>query len=881
MEENKASLGNKWLGKIRNSRRYESIYRKQAYNAYKLYNKNYEDAYLLFDKDLKFSDVNRHAYSFSLRNNRANIYYANIETLIAMILPSVPNINVRLRNTKEFVQDINQKKLYDRVLSTVSTLSQYFIDKSLSKLNFKKFKLDYFVTGRGILWVDYIKKEKDEELSIDYVSWLNFCFDPKLEWNEVRWVARRRFLSKSKLKQLFPNVNFEDFHFDANPYTHLADDDIFPELEFSYLATGEKYAEIWELWDKEKQERLILSSQSDDKIIDVFKLENVDEQYFFPTPEPPVLISNGLDLRPSSEVWNYVHEIKELSYIAVRREQLLRSLMLKGFTAAVNSDLLQKINNAKDGDIIASVDYSPENPNIISYIDNRPKVEMMQVLSQEHEFLKNAIYEISGISDQMRNVSGTAENPDEQSTATEIKTKAYFGTRRLQEKQGSVTNYLTRVYELLVYRICKVLEVGTFKKITSMAIPDSNTETLEDLNNQKATIAQQIQSLQQQAQAFQAQQQYQQQVGQQQQGFSDQSGAAPSSVNNGYAATSSDMMQGQSLQEDNQDQNTQSQQAPDDEQQQQASPDYNSTPQNQEMGGAYDDEQQQAQQQQAQQQQAQQQQAQQQQAQQQQAASILQQLQQAQAESAQLDAVIQQVSVQPTWSKIRRILRSDKVQFLVDLKLDDQNDMLKNQAGQQQQLQNSQSILQILSQIMQLSMSTPDLVDVYSGILMSSLTKSGYSFAEQSIIEDYILSIKQQIEKMKQTPPAPPQPSPEDQKNMAAAQELQAKAQLLLAQIQEIQAKIQRDMQPQAPQPPDTSLQNKVQELQLKHQQDMELQKSKIVADSNRAQEKNASDEKLMQMKIAADKERYEEKVRADSLKFSGNQRAPYDSNPI
>ncbi|MDR2251821.1 MAG: hypothetical protein LBD98_03220 [Endomicrobium sp.] len=845
MKDEQSKLGDKWLGKIRNARRYESLYRRQSYNAYKLYNKTYDDASLIFDKDLKFSDIERKSYSFSLHNNRANVYYANIETLISLILPTIPNINVLVRNTKEFVQDLDQKKLYDRLLSAVSSSAQYFIDKSLSKLNFKKFKLDYFITGRGILWVDYVKKEKDESLDIEYVSWLNFCCDPKLEWDEVRWVARRRFLSKAKLKALFPEVNFEDFRFDANPYTHLAEDDVFPELEYSYLATGENYAEIWELWDKENQERLILSSQSETKIISKFKLENIDEQYFFPTPEPPLLICNGIDMRPTSEVWNYIHEIKELSYIAIRREQLLRSLMLKGFTSSVNSDLIQKINNARDGEIVASVDYSPENPNVISYIDNRPKVEIMQVLSAEHDFLKNAIYEISGISDQMRNLSGTAENPDEQATATEVKTKAFFGTRRLQEKQNVVSNYMTRVYELLVYRICKVLDVETLKKITSIAMPDSNTENLEDLNNHKGQLQAAIQNIQQQIASLQSNQQQQQQQGGQQQYQDTDENVDTSGQQTNTSSDMSNISNSQQSAAFSQAQPDTSQQQPDMSQQQ---PQEEQNPQE---AVQTPDQSQQAQ---GQPQEASDEQQQQPDTSQQQLMSLAQQLQANQVQLAQLESVIQQVSLQPTWTKVRRILRSDQVQFLIELQLDDQSSMLKNQQAQQQQLQNSNTILQMITQIMQMCMSSPQLVDVYTGILLSSLKSCGYSFVEQSMIEDYVLMLKQQIQQMQNTPPPPPPPpQPDAIKAQAIMIEAQAKAQKLQVEAQKI---AQEMSQQQSTGQQQDDVQNKLQ-----------LEQMQITSRETLEREKMAHDEKMQQTKIEADTKRYKEKEESDYFK--------------
>jgi hypothetical protein len=152
--------------------------------------------------------------------------------LISLILPKLPEVQIYLRNTKEFVSDPQKKQLYDKILSIINTVTQFYISRSLSKLNFKRFKLDYFVTGRGCLWVEYTKfgsssarrnNSLREEVSIDYVPWLDYAQDPKLKWEDVRWVARRRMLSKGKLKMLYPAISFESVNFSTTPYQYFSE----------------------------------------------------------------------------------------------------------------------------------------------------------------------------------------------------------------------------------------------------------------------------------------------------------------------------------------------------------------------------------------------------------------------------------------------------------------------------------------------------------------------------------------------------------------------------------------------------------------------------------------------------------------------------------
>ncbi|MDR1941400.1 MAG: hypothetical protein LBQ47_03655, partial [Endomicrobium sp.] len=216
--------GNIWLNRIRNARNYESTYRTQSYIAYKLYNKNYED-YDNFIVSEKFKDNLELGFGRQFaKNNRSNIFYANIETLLSLVLPDVPSVKIELKNKYNYNQKPNTtQQFYDLAINVLQDTAQYFVKNSLKKTSFKKFKLDHFITGRGVLWVDYsvLDEKGTQSIDIDYVHWLNFAMDPKLEWNDVRWVARRRFVSKSQLKMLYPSVNFEDFNFTSNPYMTL------------------------------------------------------------------------------------------------------------------------------------------------------------------------------------------------------------------------------------------------------------------------------------------------------------------------------------------------------------------------------------------------------------------------------------------------------------------------------------------------------------------------------------------------------------------------------------------------------------------------------------------------------------------------------------
>jgi hypothetical protein len=501
-EENRRKEGDKWISRIRNARYYEDLYRRQATTAYALYNRNYSGDIRTGHEDLTFADITRDAYRFGVKNNRANIFYANIEALMSLVLPSVPQFKAHLRQKPEVNDETRERtKFYDLAVKIIEEACQWYIYESLTKDDFRNFKLDYFITGRGVLWVDYVPSSNEGELSrvdVDYVHWLDFAYDPKLKWQEVRWVGRRKFLSEQKLQELYPGLDFEEFQFSNDIYNRLSQDSARQMIDTTYMRSGGKYAEIWEIWDKYTKLRLIVSDQYIDKIIDFEAVEGVQEKMFFPTPPPPVGIKNGVDLRPTSEIWSYLPELRQLSYISARKEELLRGLQLKGFVSSENRDLVQQINNAQDGSIYVAA-MNPQNPQApVTYIDNKPKVEMLSVLSQEHDSLKNNIYEISGISDQMRQVSAQSDAPEE--TATEVKTKTTFGSRRLREKQDVLAEYFKDVYTLVFQRVCSTIKGSDLSRITSVTLVPSLSRELAQTESERQQLKAQIQGAQQQMQ---------------------------------------------------------------------------------------------------------------------------------------------------------------------------------------------------------------------------------------------------------------------------------------------------------------------------------------------------------------------------------------------
>jgi hypothetical protein len=83
------------------------------------------------------------------------------------------------------------------------------------------------------------------------------------------------------------------------------------------------------------------------------------------------------------------------------QEVIASKFALERFISAVNNEA----NQHKRWRQSISPNFDPERPEASYYLNNKPRVETLQILTQEHESLQNSTYEIFGISMPMRNVT--------------------------------------------------------------------------------------------------------------------------------------------------------------------------------------------------------------------------------------------------------------------------------------------------------------------------------------------------------------------------------------------------------------------------------------------------------------------------------------------
>lgn len=463
--------GQNWLEKIAYARNYESNYRSQAQEAFSRYS----------GMKVVTAEERRRGMWDRVRQegSRRNVFYSNVDALRSLIMPDMPTIKISKRAAKEESGELAQRKFYTIVGQIAEQTIDYFV-KNFNPEEFDDFKLDWLVSGRGVLWVNYcnagLKKkpsedillptesrvtgsDPDQQLRIERVHWSDFVIDPKARWQDVKWVGRRIFLNYVEFKHNFPQVNLKKVVF--HNYKDVFFTDFNEEAVFSDYQTQDSFISIWEIWDRNSGYTLFISDQYEGKLLKRIRIRM--KSFFLPTPPPLMTIRNGVSMVPTSEYWLYKSELDELSAQAERSDMLIRSMTVKGYAENIYEPLVRQLNKYSDN-FINTVDCAlpPDGSDPVHFIDNRPKEAVLKGLSEHGQSVKETIYEITGITEAMRAMAADRE------TAASILKKNEYGTARLRKRQNDLNNYLVAVFKIMFMMVKEWFDIPTLQAITSM-----------------------------------------------------------------------------------------------------------------------------------------------------------------------------------------------------------------------------------------------------------------------------------------------------------------------------------------------------------------------------------------------------------------------------
>jgi hypothetical protein len=235
-----------------------------------------------------------------------------------------------------------------------------------------------------------------------------------------------------------------------------------------------KKAEVWEVWDKQRRERVwIVKGHIKALRVDPDPYGLAD---FFPVAEPIVALADTETCIPAPEFHVYRDQADDLDEITARISRLTKALKRRGvYDQAIKE--LKRLARAGDNEFIPVENYASltQKGGLQAAFQTEDVTAIAGVLNElykQRDMLVQGIYEVSGIADIMRGSS----DPNETLGAQQL--KAQFGSQRLKKRQRAVQKWIRDLYKLKAEIIAEHFEPQVLQEMTGQQITPEVMELL-------------------------------------------------------------------------------------------------------------------------------------------------------------------------------------------------------------------------------------------------------------------------------------------------------------------------------------------------------------------------------------------------------------------
>jgi len=280
---------------------------------------------------------------------------------------------------------------------------------------------------------------------IDYVYWTDFLHSPARTWDEVWWVARAVYMTKDEGIERFGDV-FKNVGLDSS------NTDMDAKNPMTAKNTYDKKAKVFEIWNKRTGKVCWVAKgypQALDERDDPLELEE-----FFPCPRPLMATTTTGTMIPVPDYAEYEDQAQELDNLTQRIYLLTKACKAVGVFNAEFKELGRLFTEGVDNKLFpvtawAAMSEKGGLKGAIDMMDTSTIIVTLRELYSAREQVKQAIYEIMGISDILRGASKAQETLGAQQL------KANFGSLRMRSSQGDVARFASDIFKLKAQVICK------------------------------------------------------------------------------------------------------------------------------------------------------------------------------------------------------------------------------------------------------------------------------------------------------------------------------------------------------------------------------------------------------------------------------------------
>ena len=427
------------------------------------------------------------------KKTRWNIFSSNVQTQQALLYGQVPKVDVNRRfgdgqdDVARVAGIILERVLNCDVESPTDTYAQALWDALQDRL----------LPGMGMVRVRYERDEEEvpeepahmapdgvteiapkvpatsklssEDVVVDYVPWDEHLWSPAKRFSQVRWWAFKAQMSRAQLVKRFGAVGEQ---VPLNSEKRKGDD-----TEAKSTPWGR--ADVWEIWDKEGK-RVHWFVEGFPRLLDS-KDDPLGLEGFWPFPRPMFANATTDTMVPTPDFVLAQDLYDEVDDLSTRITLLQKAINVRGAYDPANKGLQRLLSEAAGNELVPIDNFAAflEKGGIagaIAWLPLEQIVEALNKLVEQRVVVKQALFEITGMSDIMR---GQGEGPGV--TATEQKIKANFGSVRMQALQGDFARMASDAQRLKA-------EVMSLFFASETLIERSNIEMTPDAAHAQAAV---------------------------------------------------------------------------------------------------------------------------------------------------------------------------------------------------------------------------------------------------------------------------------------------------------------------------------------------------------------------------------------------------------
>ncbi|MFD9899509.1 hypothetical protein [Mesorhizobium sp. NPDC059025] len=411
-----------------------------------------------------------------------NILFSNVETIVPAVINSAPAPDIRRRFGADDPVARDFAQLLERAISVQ-------IDDSRLQSELEAMAQDGFLAGRGVVRLRFmsdfvggettdeelkrIAEDNDSDASADdadrgdhdagnnaggehlanerivfeAVSWRDYRHGKAKRWDQRPWEAFRHSIA-------------------SDDYDRFVDGALVALQADDSSDRDDSDHEVWEVWDRKSRAVLFIGA-GDGKVLKKVA-DPLGWSGFFPTATPVQPIEVNGNLEPVNPFSIYRRLADELDTTTKRIRVITRQLKVKGWYGVSPTDV-QAVLEADDNEFVpvADAEVWAKNGGLQAAVLFWPVERLIVVLAQLYglrDQTKQAIYEITGISDIVRGASNAAETYGAQQI------KSQWGSLRIHKMQRMIERASRDLFVMMAEVIPAKFSPETLQKMTDVQL---------------------------------------------------------------------------------------------------------------------------------------------------------------------------------------------------------------------------------------------------------------------------------------------------------------------------------------------------------------------------------------------------------------------------